>query len=86
MGNKEETTGTKKANSVIHMALEMAARKTIADKFSSVNITRITLTDLIKTCKECFVEPKNEPLDRFKFLSRKQKEGETLRQLWNEMN
>ena len=83
MGDMEEATVMKKANSVLYLALGMAARKTISDKFPTVNIARITLEDLIKTCKE---KPKNETLDRFKFLSRKQKENQTLRQFWNELN
>ena len=78
MGDMEEATAMKKANSVLYMALGMAARKIISDKFPTVNIARITLEDLIKTCKECFEKPTNETLDRFKFLSRKQKENETL--------
>ena len=86
MGDMEEATAMKKANSVLYLALGMAARKTISDKFPTVNIARITLEDLIKTCKECFEKPKNETLDRFKFLSRKQKENETLRQFWNYLN
>ena len=85
MGDMEEaTTAMKKANSVLYLALGMAARKTISDKFPTVNIATTTLVDLLKTCKDCFEKPKNETLDRFKFLSRKQKENETLRQFWNE--
>ena len=86
MGDTEEATAMKKANSVLYLALGMAARKTISDKFPTVNIARITLEDLIKTCKECFEKPKNETLDRFKFLSRKQKENEPLKQFWNKLN
>ena len=81
MGDMEEATAMKKANSVLYLALGMAERKTISDNFPIVNIARITVEDLIKTCK-CFEKPKNETLDRFKFLSRKQKENETLRQFW----
>ena len=86
MGDMAEATAMKKVNSVLYLALGMAARKTNSDKFPTVNIARITLEDLIKTCKECFEKPKSETLDRFKFLSRKQKENETLRQFWNEVN
>ena len=64
----------------------MAARKTISDKFPTVNKARITLEDLLKTCKDSFEKSTNEALDRFEFLSRKQKENETLRQFWNELN
>ena len=77
MGDMEEGTAMKKASSVLYLALGMAARKTISDKFPTENIAKITLEDLIETCKECFEKPKNETLDRFKFLSRKQKENET---------
>ena len=86
MGHMEEATAMKKANSVLYLALGMAARKTISDKFPTVNIARRTLEDFFKTCKDCFEKPKNETLDRFKFLSCKQKENETLRQFWNELN
>ena len=86
MGDMEEATAMNKANSVLYLALGMAARKTISDKSPTVNIARITLEHLIKTCKDFFEKPKNETLDRFKFLSRKQKENKTLRQFWNELN
>ena len=86
IGDMEEATAMKKANSVLYLALGMAARKTISYKFPTVNIATTTLVDLLKTCKDCFEKPKNETLDRFKFLSRKQKENETLRQIWNELN
>ena len=86
MGDIEAATAMKKANSVLYLALGMAARKTISDKFPAVIIARITLEDLIKICKECFEKPKYETLDRFKVLSRKHKENETSRQFWNEFN
>ena len=86
MGDMEEATAMKKANSVLYLAPGIAARKTISDKFPTVNTARNTLVDLIKTCKDCFEKPKNETLDRFKFLSRNQKEQETLGQFWNALN
>ena len=96
MRDMEEATAMKKANSVLYLALGMAVRKTISDKFPTLNIARITLVDLIKTCdcfnmlttivssfcqttivlydNDCFEKPKNETLDRFTIMSRKQKE------------
>ena len=85
MGNLDEIPAAKNAINVLYLALGIAVRKTIADKFPNINIAGLSLTDLIKNCKDCFEKPKNETLDRFKFLSRKQKEGETLRQFWNEL-
>ena len=86
MGDLDEVPATRKAISVLYLSLGSAGRKTIADKFPTTNIATITLQDLLKNCKDCFKKPKNETLDRFKFLSRKQKEGETLRNFWNELN
>ena len=86
MDDIEEPTATKKAISVLFLALGMAARKTIANMFPNTNIARISLTDLLKNCKDCFEKPKNETLDRYKILSRKQHEGETLKQFWNKLN
>ena len=62
-GDMEEATAKKKANSVLYLALGMAARKTISDKIPTVNIATTTLVDLLKTCKDCFEKPKNETLD-----------------------
>ena len=86
MQDLDEVPASKKAISVLYLALGSAARKTIADKFPTTNIATINLTDLLKSSKDCSEKPKNETLDRFKFLSRKRKEGETLRQFWNELN
>ena len=62
MWDMEEATAMKKAKSVLYLALGMAKRKTISHKFPTVNIARITLVDLIKTCKDCFEKPKNGPI------------------------
>ena len=86
VGDMEEMTAAKNAISVLYLALRMTARKTISDKFPTVNFARITLTKLITRCEECFEKPKNETLDRFKFLSRKKKERKALRGFWNELN
>ena len=86
MGDMEVTTATKKAISVLYLALGMAARKTIANKFPATNIASITLTDLLKNCKEGFEKPKNETLGRFKLLSRKEQERQPLRESWNDLN
>ena len=86
MGDMEEGAATKKAVSILYLSLGMAARKNLLNKYPTTNVASISLTDLIKNCKDCFEKPKNETLDRFKFLSRKQGEGETLRQFWSELN
>ena len=82
MGDIDEIPAMKKAISVLYLALGSAGRKSTADKF----LATVNLTDLLQNCKECFQKPKNETLDRFKFLSRKQNEGESLKQFCNELN
>ena len=86
MEDLDELPATKKTISVLYLALSSAGRKTITDKFPNANIATITLPDLLKNCEDCFEKPKNETLDRFKFLSRKQKEEESLRNFWIELN
>ena len=86
LGDLDKIPAMKKAISVLYLALGSAGRKSIADKLPSTNIATVTLADLLKNCKECFKKPKNETLDRFKFLSRKPKERESLKQFWNELN
>ena len=86
MGDLDEIPAMQKATSILYSALGSAGRKSIVDKFPSTNIATVTLADLLKNCKECFEKPKNETLDRFEFLTRKQKEGDSLKQFWNELN
>ena len=86
MGDMEEGAATKKAIIILYLSQGMAARKNLLNKYPTTKIATISLTDLIKSCKECFGKPRNETLDRFKLLSHKQKEGETLRQFWSELN
>ena len=62
MGDMEEVTAMKNANSVLYLALGMAARKTISNKFPTVNIATTTLVDLLKTRKDCFEKPKKKHL------------------------
>ena len=51
MDEMEEATATEKAIVVLYFALEMTARKTIADEFPTKNIVRITVTELLKIVK-----------------------------------
>ena len=69
MGDIDEIPATKKAISVLYLALGSAGRKSIADKFPTINIATVSLPDLLKNCKDCFEKPKKETLDRFKLLS-----------------
>ena len=73
IGDLDEIPAMKKAISFLYLALGSAGKTSIADNFPATNIATVNLTDLLKNCKECFEKPKNETLDRFKFLSRKQK-------------
>ena len=54
MGDMDEIPATKKAISVLYLALGTAALKTIVDKFSTTNIGKVGLTDLLKNWKGCF--------------------------------
>ena len=71
---------------MLYLDLGMAGGQTIADKITSVKIAKISLPDLMKTCKARFEKSNNKTLDRFKLLSRQQKEGETLREFWKEVH
>ena len=86
VGDLDELPATKKIISVLYLALGSAGRIKITDKFPNANVATISLPDLLKNCKDCFQKPKNETLYRFKFLSRKDKERESLRNFWNELN
>ena len=72
--------------SVLYLSLGTAARKTFTDKYPNVKVTEISLKDLLNNCKETFDTKRNLTLDRFRFLSRKQMQTETLEQFSHSVN
>ena len=84
MGNLDEIPATKKAISVLYLALGSAGRKSIADKFLTTNIATVSLPDLLKTAKIALRNPRMKP--SIASNSSKLKEGESLRNFWNELN
>ena len=48
-----------------------------------MRVATVTLHEMQTNCDEAFNKPRNRTLERFKFVSRKQKEKETLRQFWH---
>ena len=86
MGNMEEIPAQRKVVSVLYLALGQAARKTLTDKYPTATIATISLANLLTHCKDSFDRPRNQTLDRYKFLTRKQHEGETLQVFWNNLS
>ena len=61
----------------------LSVRKNLTVKLPYTIVAAATLREMQENCKQTFVQPRNRTLDRYKFLTRKQKQGETLRQFWN---
>ena len=75
MGDLDEVPATKKAISVLYLALGSAGRKSIADKFPTTNIATVSLQILVpKTERRRIVE---KLLERIKWISSKM-------QLWRD--
>ena len=53
------------------------------DKYPNAKIAEISLEDLLNNCKDTFDTNRNLTLDRFRFLSRKQMQTESLEQFWH---
>ena len=84
LGDLEEGAVTKKAISILILSLGMAARKNLLNNISTTIMATISPADILKYYEKWTEKPKNETLDRFNIFSWKQREGETLRQFWNE--
>ena len=86
LNNLEYEVAHRKCVSVLFLSLGSAARKTLADKYPTQKIAEISLRELLEKCDETFRVKRNRTLERFRFLSRKQLQSETLEQFWNSLN
>ena len=76
----------RKCVSVMFLSLGAAARKTLADKYPTMKVAETSFKDFVKNCEDTFNTKRNRTLDRFRFLSRKQKQTESLEQFWHALN
>ena len=79
--NLNEQEAERKVISFLFISLGTAGRKSVTDKFPDV--ATVTLQKLRTNCDEAFSKPRNRTLDTFKFYWKKQKDKETLRQIWH---
>ena len=56
------------------------------DKYPNAKIAEISFKNLLNNCKDTFDTERNHTLDRFRFLSRKQMQTESLEQFWHSLN
>ena len=80
LNNLDHAVAERKCVSVLYLSLGAAARKTFTDKNPTAKIAEISLQDLMTNCKDTFDKKRNRTLDRFRFLSRKHMQTETLEQ------
>ena len=84
--NLDHSVAERKCVSVLDLSVGAAAQKTFTDQYPTVKIAEITIQTIMDNCKNTFDTKRNRTLDRFRFLSRKQKPSETLEQLWHSLN
>ena len=86
LNNLDHAVAERKYVSVLYLSLGTVARKTFMDKYPNAKITEISLKDLLNNCKDTFDTKRNLTLNRFRFLSRKQMQTESLEQFWHSLN
>ena len=86
MGRAEESIAEKKTVSFLYIALGEAARKTLLDRKPNMDIKTTKFNDLLKECNDAFQNKRKKLIDRHKFVSKKQKEDESLEQFWPALN
>ena len=79
----QDEPAERKVVSVLFLSLGTAARKNLIDRFPELTVATVQLPNLTNHCRESFVKQRNRTLDRFNFLSRKQRSDESLKQFWN---
>ena len=86
LGDMDEDPANKKVVSVMYLSLGEAARKLFKDKYPHTTLWNLRARELIQLATECFHVKRNRTLDRHKFFSRMQQQGETLQQFWHALN
>ena len=82
-GDMDEDPANKKVVSVMYLSLGEAARKLFKDKYPHTTLWNLKARELIQLATECYHVKRNRNLDRHKFFSRMQQQGETLQQFWH---
>ena len=86
LGDMDEDPAIKKVVSGMYLSLGEAARKLFKDKYPHTTLWNLKARELIQLATECYHVKRNRTLDRHKFFSRMQQQGETLQQFWHALN
>ena len=74
----DEDPANKKVISILHLSLGEPARKQFMDKYPHTALWDLKAKELITLCIDCFQKKRNRTLDRHRFFSRHQQQGESL--------
>ena len=86
LGDLDEDPANKKVISILYLSLGEPARKQFMDKYPHTALWDLKAQELINLCIECFRKKRNRTLDRHRFFSRHQQQGESLSQFWHALN
>ena len=76
----------KKVRSILYLALGAEGKRVFAQKHPRVKVIGISFKEFFELLEAAFIKPTNITLERYKLLSRKQKDKESYKQFWSALS
>ena len=76
----------KKVRSIPYLALRAEGKRVFSQKHPRVKFLAISFKDFFDLLEAAFIKPTNITFERFKLLSRKQKDRKSYKQLWGALS
>ena len=76
----------KKVRSILYLALGAEGKRVFAQKHPRVKVLGISFKEFYELLESAFIKPTNITFERYKLLSRKQKDRESYEQFWGALS
>ena len=83
---KAREAKVKKVRSILYLALGAEGKRVFAQKHPRVKVLGISFKEFYELLESAFIKPTNITFERYKLLSRKQKDRESCEQFWGELS
>ena len=81
-GGMRRYKADKKVRSILYLALGAEAKIIFAQKHPRVKVLGISFKEFYELLESAFIKPTNITFERYKLLSRKQKDRESYKKFW----
>ena len=86
LGGTRRYEADKKVSSILYLALGAEGKRVFTQKHPMVKVLGISFKEFYELLESAFIKPTNITFERYKLLSRKQKDRESYEQVWGALS